>query len=171
MMPENGHRAHGFSSANFLDSDEILKELGLNGDETFMDAGCGDGHNAIKVLEAASKNTTIKYAKAFSKFIENLRSATRYYDLVKTENKKEKINVYDTSKYSKKAIKYDKKAQALFTIHNGWYDNFISIAEEIQTLLEENYEYIDNEVELAYTANRIDSILDKYRKRQKSKTL
>ena len=126
---------------------------------------------AIKVLEAASKNTTIKYAKAFSKFIENLRSATRYYDLVKTENKKEKINVYDTSKYSKKAIKYDKKAQALFTIHNGWYDNFISIAEEIQTLLEENYEYIDNEVELAYTANRIDSILDKYRKRQKSKTL
>ena len=39
MMPENGHRAHGFSSANFLDSDEIIKELKLNGDETFMDAG------------------------------------------------------------------------------------------------------------------------------------
>ena len=51
MEPENGHRAHGFSSAFFLDSDEIIQELDLKGDETFMDAGCGDGHNAIKVLE------------------------------------------------------------------------------------------------------------------------
>ena len=31
MMPANGHRAHGFSSAQFLDSDEIIKELNLNG--------------------------------------------------------------------------------------------------------------------------------------------
>ena len=51
MLPPNGHRAHGFSSAHFLDSDEIIQELDLKGDETFMDAGCGDGHNAIKVLE------------------------------------------------------------------------------------------------------------------------
>ena len=51
MMPENGHRAHGFSSAFFLDSDEILKELDLKGNETFMDAGCGDGHIAIKAIE------------------------------------------------------------------------------------------------------------------------
>ena len=51
MMPENGHRAHGFSSAFFLDSDEIIQELELAGDETVMDAGCGDGHNAIKILE------------------------------------------------------------------------------------------------------------------------
>lgn len=47
----NNHRAHGFSSALFLDSDEILGELDLKGDETFMDAGCGDGHIAIKVVE------------------------------------------------------------------------------------------------------------------------
>jgi ubiquinone/menaquinone biosynthesis C-methylase UbiE len=47
----NGHRAHGFSSVHFLDSDEILNELDLKGDETFMDAGCGDGHIAIKVIE------------------------------------------------------------------------------------------------------------------------
>ena len=51
MMPENGHRAHGFSSAFFLDSDEIIQELNLKGNETFMDAGCGDGHIAIKVIE------------------------------------------------------------------------------------------------------------------------
>ena len=51
MMPENGHRAHGFSSAHFLDSKEILDELNLTGSETFMDAGCGDGHIAIKALD------------------------------------------------------------------------------------------------------------------------
>ena len=50
MMPKNGHRAHGFSSANFLNSTEILDELNLEGHETFMDAGCGDGHIAIEVL-------------------------------------------------------------------------------------------------------------------------
>ena len=50
-MPENGHRAHGFSSAHFLDSKEILDELNLTGSETFMDAGCGDGHIAIKALD------------------------------------------------------------------------------------------------------------------------
>ena len=27
----NGHRAHGFSSVHFLDSDEIIAELNLNG--------------------------------------------------------------------------------------------------------------------------------------------
>jgi ubiquinone/menaquinone biosynthesis C-methylase UbiE len=50
-VQENGHRAHGFSSESFLDSDEILQELDLKGNETFMDAGCGDGHIAMKVIE------------------------------------------------------------------------------------------------------------------------
>ncbi len=44
------HRHHGKSSVGFLDSDEILCELNFKGNETFMDAGCGDGHIAIKAL-------------------------------------------------------------------------------------------------------------------------
>ena len=51
MMPSNGHRAHGFSSEFFLDSNEIIDELNLCGSEIIMDAGCGDGHIAIKLLE------------------------------------------------------------------------------------------------------------------------
>ena len=51
MMPANGHRAHGFSSEFFLDSNEIIDELNLNGSEAIMDAGCGDGHIAIKLLD------------------------------------------------------------------------------------------------------------------------
>ena len=45
------HKHHAKSSINFLDSDEILEKLDLNGDEVFMDAGCGDGHIAIKALK------------------------------------------------------------------------------------------------------------------------
>ena len=126
---------------------------------------------AIKILEASSKNTKIKYANSFKKFVENLSSATRYYDIVKAENEKDVINVFDTQKFSKKAIKYDRKAQALFTMHRGWYDNFIYIAEEMQKVLEDNYNHLDGEVNLAYAANRIDSILDKYKKKIKAKTL
>ena len=45
------HKHHAKSSIKFLDSDEILSQLNLDGNEVFMDAGCGDGHIAIKALE------------------------------------------------------------------------------------------------------------------------
>lgn len=51
MLPANGHRIQGRSSEDFLDGDEILGLLDLKGDENFMDAGCGDGHIAIKALD------------------------------------------------------------------------------------------------------------------------
>ena len=45
------HKHHAKSSIKFLDSDEILSQLDLEGNEAFMDAGCGDGHIAIKAIE------------------------------------------------------------------------------------------------------------------------
>ncbi|MDO5859906.1 class I SAM-dependent methyltransferase [Methanobrevibacter sp.] len=77
MEPENGHRAHGFSSAYFLDSDEIIKELNLTGDETFMDAGCGDGHNAIKVLEDYNHKGTVYAVDIYDASIEDMESYKR----------------------------------------------------------------------------------------------
>lgn len=55
MLPANGHRIQGRSSEDFLDVVEILDELNLTGEENFMDAGCGDGHVAIKALEYIDK--------------------------------------------------------------------------------------------------------------------
>ena len=74
MMPENGHRAHGFSSALFLDSDEILAELNLEGDENFMDAGCGDGHIAIKVLEDYDHKGTVYAVDVYDASIEDMET-------------------------------------------------------------------------------------------------
>ena len=74
MMPENGHRAHGFSSALFLDSDEIISELNLTGDEVFMDAGCGDGHNAIKVIEDYNHKGTVYAVDIYDASIEDMET-------------------------------------------------------------------------------------------------
>lgn len=73
-MPENGHRAHGFSSAFFLDSDEIIQELELAGDETFMDAGCGDGHNAIKILEDYNHKGLVYAVDIYNASIEDMET-------------------------------------------------------------------------------------------------
>ena len=73
-MPENGHRAHGFSSANFLDSDEILNELKLTGLETFMDAGCGDGHIAIKAIEEYLPNGNVYAVDIYDASIEDMET-------------------------------------------------------------------------------------------------
>ena len=70
----NGHRAHGFSSALFLDSDEIIGELNLKGDETFMDAGCGDGHIAIKVVEEYLPDGTVYAVDVYDASIEDMET-------------------------------------------------------------------------------------------------
>ena len=70
----NGHRARGFSSALFLDSDEIIGELNLQGDETFMDAGCGDGHIAIKVIEEYLPEGTVYAVDVYDASIEDMET-------------------------------------------------------------------------------------------------
>ena len=45
------HKHYGKSSAKFLDAEDILNEMHFNGDETFMDAGCGDGYISIKAAK------------------------------------------------------------------------------------------------------------------------
>ena len=66
------HRHHGKSSETFLDSEEILAELNLKGDETFMDAGCGDGHIAIKAIERYLPEGTVYAVDAYDESIKEL---------------------------------------------------------------------------------------------------
>lgn len=70
----NGHRAHGFSSVHFLDSDEIISELNLKGNETFMDAGCGDGHIAIKIVEEYLPDGTVYAVDVYGASIEDMEA-------------------------------------------------------------------------------------------------
>ncbi|WP_296888587.1 class I SAM-dependent methyltransferase [uncultured Methanobrevibacter sp.] len=72
MMPANGHRAHGFSSEFFLDPNEIIDELNLNGSEIIMDAGCGDGHIAIKLLDEYIGSGTVYAVDVYDASIEDM---------------------------------------------------------------------------------------------------
>lgn len=67
-----GHIHHGKSSATFLDSDEILSDLNLEGNETFMDAGCGDGYIAIKAIEEYLPEGKVYAVDSYDKSIEEL---------------------------------------------------------------------------------------------------
>lgn len=67
------HRHHGKSSANFLDSDEILNELNLKGDETFLDAGCGDGYISKKAIEKYLPEGKVYAVDAYAESIKELQ--------------------------------------------------------------------------------------------------
>ncbi len=67
------HRHHGKSSANFLDSDEILTELNLKGDETFLDAGCGDGYISKKAIDEYLPQGKVYAVDAYGESIRNLQ--------------------------------------------------------------------------------------------------
>ena len=77
------HRHHGKSSANFLDSDEILTELNLNGNETFLDAGCGDGYISKKAIEDYLPEGKVYAVDAYP---ESVRELEEYVDENNIEN-------------------------------------------------------------------------------------
>lgn len=68
------HKHHGKSSANFLNSDEILGELNLKGNENFMDAGCGDGYIALKAISDYLSEGTVYAVDVYDLAIDELNS-------------------------------------------------------------------------------------------------
>ena len=75
MLPAKGHRIQGRSSESFLDAREIIMELGLEGNEVFMDAGCGDGHAAIEAVDILGEDATIYAVDIYEPSIEDLKKA------------------------------------------------------------------------------------------------
>lgn len=67
-----GHKHHGKSSADFLDADEILSEFNFNGNEVFLDAGCGDGYISIKAIEEYIPDGIVYAVDAYDESIKGL---------------------------------------------------------------------------------------------------
>ena len=76
-----GHKHHGKSSAKFLDSDEILSELNLKGNESFLDAGCGDGFVSIKALEKYLPEGMVYAVDLFDESIKQLNEFKQKNDI------------------------------------------------------------------------------------------
>jgi ubiquinone/menaquinone biosynthesis C-methylase UbiE len=85
MVTHNEHKHHGKSSANFLDADEIIKELKLKSNDVFMDAGCGDGYISIKTIEEYLHNGVVYAVDIYDLAINELEE-------YKKENNIENLN-------------------------------------------------------------------------------
>ena len=68
------HKHHGKSSAKFLDSEEILSDLNLKGDETFLDAGCGDGYISKKAIEKYLPNGKVYAVDSYPESVNDLKN-------------------------------------------------------------------------------------------------
>lgn len=68
------HKHHGKSSAKYLDSEEILSELNLKGDETFLDAGCGDGYISKNAIENYLSDGKVYAVDLYDESINDLKS-------------------------------------------------------------------------------------------------
>ncbi len=69
-----GHTHHGKTSEDFIDTNEILNKLNLKNNETFMDAGCGDGHIAIEASKKLDKDAIIYAVDIWEPSIEGLNT-------------------------------------------------------------------------------------------------
>lgn len=75
------HRHHGKSSADFLDSDEILAELDFKGNETFLDAGCGDGYISKRAVEKYLPQGKVYAVDAYAESIRQLQEYVDEHDI------------------------------------------------------------------------------------------
>lgn len=75
------HVHHGKSSGKFLGSDEILAELNLKGDETFLDAGCGDAYISKKAIEKYLPEGKVYAVDAYPPAIDELKEYVEENDI------------------------------------------------------------------------------------------
>jgi ubiquinone/menaquinone biosynthesis C-methylase UbiE len=75
------HRHHGKSSADFLNSEEILAELDLKGNETFLDAGCGDGYISKMAVEKYLPQGKVYAVDAYAESIRQLQEYVDEHDI------------------------------------------------------------------------------------------
>lgn len=68
------HKHHTKSSAKFLNPDEILSELNLKGDETFLDAGCGEGYISKKAVDKYLPKGKVYAVDSYSGSINDLKA-------------------------------------------------------------------------------------------------
>ncbi len=73
LVPSNGHRIQGRTTEEFLDARDIISRLNLKGNETFVDAGCGDGHASFIAQEMMGDDSIIYALDIYQPSIEDMQ--------------------------------------------------------------------------------------------------
>lgn len=164
------HKHHAKSSLKFISSEEILDELNLKGDEVFMDAGCGDGHIAIKAIEDYLPDG-IAYA------VDNYGPSIEELQVFKAENNLENLNVIkaDITKDITQIKEGAVDIVFLFNVIHGFKasNNFDDVIENLLRIVKEDgkiaiveFRPIDWEIgpptEIKYAPSELEEIFDKF---------
>jgi len=71
---EKRHEHHGRSSKGFLDAGKVLRYVGINEGDRFLDLGCGDGHFSIAASQAVGKDGIVHAFDVDEESIARLRN-------------------------------------------------------------------------------------------------
>lgn len=70
---KHAHQHQGKSTRNILDPERVLKAIGLNSGQKFMDAGCGDGFISIAASKIVKEEGHVYALDAFEPGLDVLR--------------------------------------------------------------------------------------------------
>jgi ubiquinone/menaquinone biosynthesis C-methylase UbiE len=71
---KHGHRHHGKSTRDILDSKRVLLAIGLETGQKFLDAGCGDGFISIEASKIVGKQGQVYSLDEYEPSLDHLRS-------------------------------------------------------------------------------------------------
>ena len=164
------HKHHAKSSIKFLDSDEILNQLNLEGCEVFMDAGCGDGHIAIKALDDYLPNGFVYAVDNYAPSIDELE------EYKAKNNLKNLINI--KADISKDIVQIDDNSIDMIFMLNVVHGfkasgNMDEVIENLLRILKTNGKFAIVEfrpiewsfgppIEIKYASDELEDIFDKY---------
>lgn len=70
---KHGHKHHGKSTRDILDSKHVLGAAGLNKSQTFLDAGCGDGFISLEASKVVKGRGKVYALDAYQPSLDTLK--------------------------------------------------------------------------------------------------
>ncbi len=75
--PQGGHYHAGRSSKAFLDAERVIREIGLNNGDKFLDVGCGEGRFSIAASKLIGSQGKVYAIDSYEESIKALKEQIR----------------------------------------------------------------------------------------------
>ena len=73
-IKKHGHKHHGKSTRDILDPKRVLRAIGLENSQKFLDAGCGDGFISIEASKIVGNRGQVYALDEYEPSLEHIRS-------------------------------------------------------------------------------------------------
>ena len=78
---KHGHKHHGKSTREIIDPQCVLKAIGLNEGQKFLDAGCGDGYISMAASERVQDDGRVYAMDAYEPSLDSLREEIKQNEI------------------------------------------------------------------------------------------